>query len=145
MLSFVFVMIGYVTGSLLNANGSIHRLNWIFLISIFLNIGLNWLLIHQHKAYGAAAATLFTQGFVVLAQLFYVNKTMEFSFARYPVLPMVFIGLFLLFSIVGLKYIGQSDIQYLGGVIVIGFLLMTYLVLFLKKELAAERINLSND
>lgn len=145
MLSFVFVMIGYVTGSLLNANGSIHRLNWIFLISIILNIGLNWLLINQHKAYGAAVATLFTQGFVVLAQLFFVNKTMDFSFARYPVRPMVFIGLFLLFSIVGLKYIGQSDIQYLGGIIVIGFLLMAYLILFVKKELAAERINLSND
>lgn len=145
MLSFIFVMIGYVTGSLLNANGSIHRLNWIFLISIFFNIGLNWLLIHQQKAYGAAVATLFTQGFVVLAQLFYVNKTMDFSFARYPVRPMIFIGLLLLLSIVGLKYIGQSEIQYLGGIIVIGFLLMTYLALFVRKELAAERISLSND
>jgi len=145
MLSFIFVMLGYVTGSLLNANGSIHRLNWIFLISIVFNISLNYLLIQEHKAYGAAVATLFTQGLIVLTQLFFVNKTMDFSFARYPVRPMIFIGLLLLLSIVGLKYFGQSNVQYVVGITVIGFSLLIYLMVFVGKEIAAERISLAND
>lgn len=145
MLSSIFVLIGYVTGPLLNANGSIHRLNWIFLISIFFNIGLNWLLIQQHKAYGAAIATLFTQGFVVLAQIFFVNKTMDFSFVRYPAKAMIFGALLLVLGIVGLKYIAQSHFQYTVGILVIGVILLIYLIIFVKRELGIELIHGSDE
>jgi len=145
MLSFLFVMIGYITGPLLNANGSIHRLNWIFLISIVLNIVLNWLLIQQHKAYGAAVATLFTQGFVVLAQIFFVNRTMSFSLSLYPMKPIIFGGLLIVLSIVALRFIGESELIHGIGISVLGSILLAYLAVIVKRELDSERIDLSNE
>ncbi len=90
-------------------------------------------------------ATLFTQGFVVLVQLFYVNKTMNFSISRYPAKSIIFGGLLIVLSIVGLRYMGHSYFQYVAGVIVIGLILLAYLILFVRRELAAERIDLSGE
>ncbi|MBT8218773.1 MAG: oligosaccharide flippase family protein [Bacteroidia bacterium] len=145
MVSFVFVSIGYILGSLLTAQGSIYKLNWIFLIAIILNVGLNLLLIHQFKAYGAALATLFTQGFVVLAQLFYVNRTLDFSLYTYPVKEMIFSGLTIVLLIVTLRHITQTWAGIISGSFIIGIMILAYLYLQIKSSLTKDLINLTNE
>ncbi len=69
MFSFVAVSGTYIFGTLLTANGNLRRMNGIFVVAILLNILLNWWLIPQHKASGAAMTTLITQTFALLGQI----------------------------------------------------------------------------
>jgi len=133
MLSFLFIMIGYITGPLLTANGSISQLNWIFVISIILNVGLNWLLIPRYKAYGAATA------------LGYVNRIFDFSLSRYPVKEMMFGGMAVVLSLIMLRNTAPDGIFNLIGVFIIGTILLLYLYKYIAKEIATERIDLSNE
>ena len=145
MLSFVFVMLGYVTGPLLNANGSIWKLNWIFLISIAINIGLNLMLITRFKAYGAALATLFTQAFVVLVQILYVNRTANFSFVAYPVRQMIFFALLTILVVVALKSWASNGWQIILGVFVYGVVTLLYLGAIFRSVIKNEHLTLGQD
>jgi len=69
MPSFLGVCTVYIYGTLLTANGSLKVLNSIALGGMLLNILLNLLLIPQHKALGATAATLITQSVVAAAHV----------------------------------------------------------------------------
>ncbi len=77
MFSFIAVGTGYVLGPLLSANGSLKGLNRVVLVGAFLNIVLNWFLIGQYKASGAALATLGTQFLIAIGQLVLVWKIFE--------------------------------------------------------------------
>lgn len=70
MFSFIAIALTYVYGTLLTANGSLKYLNVISLIGLLINLILNFILIPQKGAYGAAVATLVTQFIVVIAQIF---------------------------------------------------------------------------
>lgn len=79
MFSFIAVSGTYIIGTLLTANNSLRKMNIIFIVSIFLNILLNYLLIPTQKASGAAIATLGTQSFAFLAQLYLAKKEFDFK------------------------------------------------------------------
>ena len=81
MLSFVGIAIMYIFGTLLTANGSMRVLNIISVIALILNITLNFLLIPQLKAYGAAVATLATQLLVPLVQMYFAYKILNIKFS----------------------------------------------------------------
>ncbi len=70
MISFIAVSGTYIFGTLLTANDSMKQMNFIFIISILLNIVLNAWLIPTYKASGAAIATSVTQSFAMLAQVY---------------------------------------------------------------------------
>jgi len=74
MLSFLAVSGIYIFSTLLTAHGSLRKMNQLFLISIALNVLLNYFFILEWKAAGAALATLITQSFVFLGKL-YLSKT----------------------------------------------------------------------
>lgn len=82
MFSFIAVAGSYIFGTLLTANGSLMKMNRIFLFSIALNIGLNLVLIPLQQAKGAALATLVTQWFVFLAQLWLARRELGLSHRR---------------------------------------------------------------
>ena len=69
MISFLGIATTYIFGTLLTANGSIRQLNWMALVGMVLNIGLNLLLIPKMHAIGSAWASLGTQIFTGLSQL----------------------------------------------------------------------------
>ena len=69
MICFVFISATYIFGTLLTANGNLKTLNKIAFVGVFLNIGLNLILIPVYKAYGAAIASLITQGLTTIAQI----------------------------------------------------------------------------
>ncbi len=68
MISFLGVATTYIFGTLLTANGSIRQLNWMAVLGMCLNIGLNIILIPHIQALGSAWASLATQLFTALAQ-----------------------------------------------------------------------------
>lgn len=69
MISFVFIAVNYIFGTLLTANGSLKQLNIIALISLVLNLVLNLILIPKYKALGAAYVNMFTQFFATSLQI----------------------------------------------------------------------------
>lgn len=68
MVSFLGIATTYIFGTLLTANGSIRQLNYMAVIGMGINIGLNLILIPHIKALGSAWASLGTQLFTALAQ-----------------------------------------------------------------------------
>ncbi len=71
----------YVFGTLLTAQGRLRLLNYTALGGLSLNILANALLIPSYGAWGAAMATLATQGLTALVQLWLALKSNRF---RYP-------------------------------------------------------------
>ncbi len=83
MICFVFISTTYIFGTLLTANGNLKTLNKIAFGGVVLNIILNLILIPKYQAYGAAIASLITQGLTTIAQVWlcksYFNLKMNSS------------------------------------------------------------------
>jgi O-antigen/teichoic acid export membrane protein len=75
MISFIALSGIQVYGTLLTANGSLMKMNVIFVIGVMINVILNYIFIQNYKAEGAAIATVITQFFVLIAQIRLVNQT----------------------------------------------------------------------
>ncbi len=82
MMCFVCVTSTYIFGTLLTANGNLKALNIMALAAVFVNVGLNLLLIPKYLALGSAVASLITQLFVTIAQIVlckhYLNLKLPF-------------------------------------------------------------------
>jgi len=72
ILSFIPVSVTYIFGTLLTANGSLKKLNYMAVGGLVLNVVLNLFLIPKFKVEGAAIATLITQGVTAFIQLILV-------------------------------------------------------------------------
>jgi O-antigen/teichoic acid export membrane protein len=68
MVSFLGIATTYIFGTLLTANGSIRQLNWMAIVGMCINIGMNFALIPSLQALGSAWASLVTQLFTAIAQ-----------------------------------------------------------------------------
>ena len=62
---------------MLVAAGKVKNLNFLFGAGLLINIALNLLLIPSYKALGAGVATLITQTFVMIGQIFLVSKELK--------------------------------------------------------------------
>jgi O-antigen/teichoic acid export membrane protein len=69
MVSFVFVSVSYLYGTLLTANHNLRHLNLMAALTVIINISLNLLLIPRYQALGAAIASLVSQAFYALSQM----------------------------------------------------------------------------
>jgi O-antigen/teichoic acid export membrane protein len=74
IFSFLFVSTTYIYGTLLTAKGSLRELNILAGITVFINVGLNLLLIPGMKAEGAAYASIISQGFYAISQVILAKK-----------------------------------------------------------------------
>jgi O-antigen/teichoic acid export membrane protein len=81
LLTFIPMSGGYVYGTLLTANANLKPMNIVFAISIMVNITLNWVLIPQQGAMGAALATFITQSLVFVAQVYLAIRLVNLSFS----------------------------------------------------------------
>lgn len=70
-LGHIFISFGHIFGALLIAHGAIGQLKKIFLVGMLVNLVLNFIVIPEYKAVGAAMSTLATEG-IVLAGLSYL-------------------------------------------------------------------------
>ena len=69
MGGFVFISISYIYGTLLTANHNLKQLNLLAGATVIINVTLNLLLIPAYKAYGAAIASIVSQGFYAIGQV----------------------------------------------------------------------------
>lgn len=81
--SFIPVSVVYIYSTLITASGSLKWLNIVSLISVFINIALNIVLIPHYKAIGAAIACLITQTIAAIAQILLVKKQFRTAFASF--------------------------------------------------------------
>lgn len=79
MVCFIFISSTYIFGTLLTANGNLKTLNKIAFAGVILNVVLNFILIPTYKAYGAAIASLVTQGLTALAQVWLCKSFFKLS------------------------------------------------------------------
>lgn len=77
MLSFVPMSVAYVHGSLLTAQGKLGAMNKLFALGVVVNLCLNYVLIRQYGALGAAQATFITQGGIFITQLALAVRQLE--------------------------------------------------------------------
>lgn len=68
MMSFLFIMLSYLWGTLLTAKGSMKQMNRIALSAVLMNVVLNYFLIPTYTAFGSALASLMTQALVAMLQ-----------------------------------------------------------------------------
>jgi O-antigen/teichoic acid export membrane protein len=68
MISFLGIATTYIFGTLLTANGSIRQLNWMAVVGMVMNVGLNLILIPHFQALGSAWTSMATQLFTAIAQ-----------------------------------------------------------------------------
>jgi len=90
MISFLGIATTYIFGTLLTANGSIRQLNFMAVVGMLLNIGLNLILIPHLQALGSAWASLGTQIFTALAQTFLAVSILKLKI-NYPLIGKLFL------------------------------------------------------
>ncbi len=74
MIGFIPLGFGHVFGVLLMANEKVWSLNRIYLGALILNLILNFYLIPEYKAVGAAFATVITQFIVIIAEVILFSR-----------------------------------------------------------------------
>jgi hypothetical protein len=79
MACFIPICTTYIFGTLLTANGNLKSLNLMASCGMVMNIGLNLYLIPHYQAIGAAVASLITQIFTSLLQVFIAKKQFHFK------------------------------------------------------------------
>lgn len=79
MLSIFPLVLTYVFGSLLTANGNLKQLNIIAISAVCINVTLNLILIPIHGAKGSAIASLVTHSFIISLEVYLAIKIFEFK------------------------------------------------------------------
>lgn len=93
MCCFTAISMTYIFGTLLTANGNFKQLNMMALFGILINVVLNFILIPRYFAYGSAVASLITQFFTALVQVWMCYKVFNFHFNKRLILSIIiFIG-----------------------------------------------------
>ncbi len=128
MLSFWFMSIAYIYGSLITASGDLKIFNVILLLGIVCNWALNLWLIPKEKAVGAALATVITQGAVCIGQVVLATNRHKLSHQANLILKLIsFMGITFAFmylanGIVSLPWYVEC-VLLTGILLVISFLL----------------------
>ena len=143
MVAFVAVSTNYILGTLLTANGSLMKMNRVFIFGVLLNVSLNYWLIFEYKALGTAATTCITQVFILVVQMILVKKEFQLSTDFKVILQIIFFAV--VCGILGyyskvlypdlewkIKFI-VSMIGALGAAILTGLFSPSAILLLLKK------------
>ena len=94
MISFWFMSMSYIFGSLITASGQLRKFNMIFLVGIIVNWVMNLYLIPRQGALGAAIATVVTQAMVFIAQFFLAKSRFQLHFpATYLIKMLLFVSI----------------------------------------------------
>lgn len=79
MFCFTAISTTYIFGTLLTANGNLKQLNIMAVSGIIINFLLNIILIPKYKAYGSAWASVVTQFFTAIVQVWMSKKIFNFK------------------------------------------------------------------
>ncbi|MBL1279280.1 MAG: polysaccharide biosynthesis C-terminal domain-containing protein [Fluviicola sp.] len=126
MISFVFMCITYIFGTLLTAHGSLKALNIVALIAVGLNIILNYLIIPEYGAYGASMTSLVTQSLTAIFQIFLVFKILRLKFESKKIFSILTFSL----TVIVLGYYAQQlnyhwALKYFSALLIAGVIALT--------------------
>jgi len=79
MFCFTAISTTYIFGTLLTANGNLKLLNIMAISGILINVLLNLILIPKFKAYGSAWASVITQFFTAIVQVWMAKSIFQFK------------------------------------------------------------------
>lgn len=124
MLAYIAVSTTYIFGTLLTANGNLRLLNIIAASGVALSLMLNFILIPQFEATGAAISSLVVQTTMAIVQFQTARRVVGFRFGQtYLFRLLLFL---LLFTVVGfvLKALGMNWLLSLSFTVVAGLVLV---------------------
>ena len=115
ILSYIGIAISYIFGTLLTANGSLKQLNIMAGTGVLLNVILNLILIPKYAAFGAAIASLITQSFAAILQVFLSIRIFKFKFhIRRITQAILFLIVLFAVSIISVKINVNWGFKFLG-------------------------------
>jgi O-antigen/teichoic acid export membrane protein len=141
ILSFIPLASMYVYGTLLTANAEMKILNILALLALVINLLINFTMIPEHKALGAAWATLVTQGFIGISNFLFGKKLLKLEFEKGFALNFLISVLLLL---IGGYFIKNILSNWLTGVLAIGLLSISLMILFRIIKLKESLLLLRN-
>jgi O-antigen/teichoic acid export membrane protein len=134
MIGLFFISTSYIYGTLLTANGNLTELNILAGSAVFINVGLNFILIPIYQALGSAIASMITQLLMATGQIFLATRRVKYrqqwnTFFLLGIYFALLIGIAFLLNKTGLHWGFQWPIL---GFMAVG--LMLSLKLFSIKE-----------
>ncbi len=152
MFGYLFMSAAQIFGAVLIAKGTIRALNWVFVIGIVINVGLNIVLIPLYQAKGAAMSTVITEVYVMLSMGIILNNVMPEIWRKRSAMKLV---LYVLICCIGvytiMKYLpGLPFWGYIFSVVLcfgLAFILRvipvksTLIVLFANKQIQNNQHN----
>ena len=134
ILGLIAMSFNYVYGVLLTAGGQMKTLNRIALVGLVGNIVLNWILIPSQGAFGAAIASLSTQGLAAVGQWYFCYKKHAISFRKLHFLK--FIGIAV--TVIAVSYYSHLYFETVNGITISA--LTGFLLLFTLKIVSLDSI-----
>ena len=141
ILNFIWIGFIHIFGTFVTATGKMKSANWVFFSCIILNIVLNYLLIPDFKAWGAAMTTFVTHATVVIGLCLIIkNHILHHQFVQILLKATVLLGIAILinwgvYAIPGIHWI----IRFI--ICILTCLILTFFIRFLDlKELKASFI-----
>ena len=141
ILSFIPLAGMYVYGTLLTASAEMKILNILAIIALIINLLINFTMIPEHKALGAAWATLITQGFIGISNFIFGKQKLNLQFEK------GFSVNFLLSTsllVVGAYFIKTMLSNWLTGVLCISLLAVSLMIIFRIIKLKESLLLLRN-
>ena len=132
MAGFVGISISHIFGTLLTANRNLRELNLLALSAVILNLILNFILIPDHLAYGAALACMVTQAYMAIGQViiaFYKLKLrirLDFMLRLLLSVPLVIAGGYLTAKYLGNWYLGLAALTLWTGIVAFSLRLVRF-------------------
>lgn len=90
MCCFIPISSSYIFGTLLTANGNLKQLNIMASTGMLINILMNLILIPKMSAVGSAIASITTQSFTALAQVYMAQRAFNFR-KNFKLISMIFL------------------------------------------------------
>ena len=141
ILSFIPLAGMYVYGTLLTASAEMKILNILAIIALIINLLINFTMIPEHKALGAAWATLITQGFIGISNFIFGKQKLNLQFEKgFSVNFLLSTSLLL----VGAYFIKTMLSNWLTGVLCISLLAVSLMIIFRIIKLKESLLLLRN-
>ena len=134
IFAFLFISTTYIYGTLLTANGNLKILNILAGITVVLNIGLNLLLIPRFKAEGAAYASVISQGFYAISQVFLARRIFKLNTDFVNIFKLLALSVSLIASGIIFQNAGVSWITGFLGLSILGVLFTWILKILTPRE-----------
>lgn len=128
MLSFIFMCVVQLFGTILTANGQLRSLNILSGLGLLLSLLANTYMIPHYGALGSSIVSVFVQGLLAVSQVYLVLRTFRFSPS---IVSLLRFGLFL--SILGFALYLLPTFSLTLGVQIILILILSALSIFLLK------------